>query len=138
MGEYYTIANRSSSQLGSPDALMLQASQRPLSISDSPKTIVGYEGTPQTVRAMIKAAKGPRGERNMGVRRVAESITNGLREKDYTSEIAATYFWVSANKRYAHDPKHVELIKDPLSSLQEIKRVGRASLDCDDLATIMA
>jgi len=122
------------------DSTYLALAQRPsrFSLADTNQSISDYEGTPQTVAAMINAAKGDRGERSLAVRRAAEGVVSGLREKDYNGEIAALYYWVCAHKRYTHDPTHVELVKDPLASLEEIQRFGKATLDCDDLSTLLA
>jgi transglutaminase superfamily protein len=127
-----------SSGLGAvTDGAMIQSAGKSLGFMEA-SVITGYEGTPQTVAAMIEAAKGPRGERNVSVRRSAEAVVRGLQQKDYTSEIAALYYWVCGSTRYTHDPKHVEYVKDPLATLDEIRKNGRATVDCDDLATVLA
>ena len=109
-----------------------------LALQGAPATSHAYGGTPQTVRVMIAAAKGSRGERSMAVRRVAEMICAQIRAKAYADEALGIYYWVVRSTRYTHDPKHVEMVRDPTASLEEIQSRGVALLDCDDLATLLA
>ena len=121
------------------DSRNLALSRQPLQLEGPPPAYTGrYGGTPQTVHAMIGAAKGPRGERSTVVRRVAEQIIAGLRAKAYSDEAVGIFYWVCQKARYTHDPKHVEMVRDPTASLDEIQSRGVALLDCDDLATLLA
>lgn len=92
-----------------------------------------YRGTGFTVSKMVEVALGYRGERSMRVRRHAEMLVNGLRPKDYASELFAAYYWWARAGRYTRDPLHVELIKDPERLIDDAE-AGRLACDCDDFA----
>jgi hypothetical protein len=102
-----------------------------------------FRGTAQTVEKMLEAALGPEGERNYKVRTWAESITRWVSPKDYLSEILALRAWATPDPvhgplRYTNDPLHVELVKTPFRVLLEVEQTGRALVDCDDIACILA
>lgn len=103
-----------------------------------PHTLSGFTGAPDTVRAMIRAAQGPRGEKSMLVRSVVERITANMQPKDYLGEIVAIRNWVAENVRYLNDPLHVELVKDPQRLIEEYVSTGQAVGDCDDMACLIA
>jgi transglutaminase-like putative cysteine protease len=96
-----------------------------------------FSGSPDTLRAMIRAAHGPRGEQSVLVRAATEAATSGLVPKDYLGEIVAVRNWVAENVRYMNDPLHVEWVKDPQRLIEE-RMHGEAVGDCDDIATLIA
>jgi hypothetical protein len=106
-------------------------------LAQRPYTLSGFTGAPDTLREMVKAAQGDRGERSLLVRAVVEDIIAGLAPKDYFAEILAVRYWVTAHIRYANDPSHVELVKDPETILTEQMRRGVAIGDCDDIACLI-
>lgn len=95
-----------------------------------------YRGAPQTVSVMRHAAL-ESGE-NYQVRKLAETCCAQLDSKDYTSEYIALYHLVLQRCRYMRDPRTVELVRAPYVAVDEIARGGRPSLDCDDLACLLA
>ncbi|SRR5260221_6037791 len=103
-----------------------------------PTRQAGFNGHPDTLRAMVRAVQGPRGERSMLVRSVAERIVSQLEPKDYLGEILAIRFWVTEHIRYVNDPLHVELVKDPERLVEEVEASGQAAGDCDDIADLIA
>lgn len=100
-------------------------------------TLTGFTGAPDTLRAMVRAALGERGEKSLVVRGLAERITRDLQDKDYLGEIVAIRHWVSRNVRYLNDPLHVELIKDPQRLVEEFHAYGRTTADCDEIACLL-
>jgi len=101
-------------------------------------TLSGFSGAPDTLRAMVSASLGPRGEKSLIVRGLAERITNRLQPKDYLGEILAIRHWVARYVRYVNDPLHVELIKDPQRLTEECEAYGLTSADCDEIACFIA
>lgn len=95
-----------------------------------PVQFSGFTGAHDTVRAMVRAAQGPRGEKSMLVRSVVERITARLQPKDYLGEMIAVRNWVAENVRYVNDPLHVELVKDPQRLIEEYFAWGKANADC--------
>jgi hypothetical protein len=102
-----------------------------------PVTLSGFTGAPDTLRKMIEAAQGDRGERSMVVRGLLDQIVGGLLPKDYAGEIVAVRNWVAEYVRYQNDPTHVELVKDPQTMCEEYLTNGYAVGDCDDMATLI-
>jgi hypothetical protein len=97
-----------------------------------------YQGTPQTVVEMIKAANGDRGQKSFKLRERVEDVIRGIRPRSYWSEALAIYYWCCGPQfRYTHDPLRVEQVKDPLRILWEIDNKGSTLVDCDDLATFI-
>jgi len=94
-------------------------------------TIEPYRGTDHTVQRMVQLALGPRGERSIRVRRHAEQIIANVRPKDYTSEMFAILRWWTNAGRYARDPLHVEMMKDPEKMIDDAD-AGRLTIDCDE------
>ncbi len=103
-----------------------------------PTTIAGFSGAPDTLKAMVQAAQGDRGERSMLVRSMTEEIVKGLVPKDYLGEIIAIRNWVAEHVRYMNDPLHVELVKDPQRLVEEYLERGVAIADCDEIACLIA
>jgi len=101
-----------------------------------PTQFSGFSGSPDTLKAMVRAVHGPRGEQSILVRSVTEQIVSGLQPKDYLGEIRAVRNWVAENVRYLNDPLHVELIKDPQRIIEEVRDRGYGSGDCDDIACL--
>jgi hypothetical protein len=95
-----------------------------------------FKGAPHTValikRYALEAQSNPR------VRLLAEEIITDLNSKDYLSEIAAIYYFVLENTRYANDPRTVELVRRPERIITELESGKTPSLDCDDLVTFQA
>lgn len=97
----------------------------------------GFSGHPDTLKRMVEAAQGPRGEQSMRVRTRVEEITHGLQGKDYLGELLAIRYWVTENVRYINDSLHVEIVKDPERLIEEVDGYGIGSGDCDDIATLI-
>lgn len=103
-----------------------------------PSTFAPFRGPETTVREMIRAIKGPRGEASVRVRSFTERVVRGLQPKDYLGEILAVRYAVAEFVRYTNDPVSIEWVKDPERLVEEIDATGRAVGDCDDEATLMA
>lgn len=84
----------------------------------------------QTLAWMRKFAL--QGEDSPQIRQLAEHITRGVRQRDYLSEYAAILNWVRKNIRYTRDPRTIEQVSAPISTVQ------RKTGDCDDMATLLA
>lgn len=119
-----------------------QAAFRPSSYTVRP-----FRGPETTLKQMADAALGARGERSMEVRQFTEWALRGVQPKDYLGEILAirNVFvqpspWVPgiALFRYANDPRHVEMVKDPQRQVEEINAYGSTVVDCDDVSTMAA
>lgn len=95
-----------------------------------------YRGAPQTVSVMRRAALSS-GE-NYDVRRLAEATCAQIDSKDYSSEYLALYYMVLQRCRYMRDPRTVELVRAPYIVARDILAGGRPSLDCDDMAALLA
>ncbi len=95
-----------------------------------------YRGAPQTVGVMGKAALESQG--NIAIRRLAEEICQQVASKDYGSEYLAIYYFVLGHTRYMRDPRTVELVKAPYIVATDILAGKTPSLDCDDLAALIA
>jgi hypothetical protein len=107
-------------------------------LATRPSTLSGFSGSTDTLREMIRAAQGARGERSMVVRGMVDRLVSRLQPKDYAGEIVAIRNWVAENIRYVNDPLHVELIKDPETLVDEYEQMGVASGDCDDICCCIA
>ena len=95
-----------------------------------------FRGAPHTVALVKRYAL--EAQSNPHVRLLAEEIVSGLNSKDYLSEIAAVYYFVLENTRYANDPRTVELVRRPERVIAELESGKTPSLDCDDLVTFQA
>ena len=107
------------------------------SFAKRPHSISGFRGAPDTIRAMIAAVQGPRGEQSMVVRHAVDELLRGMHPKNYLGEIVAVRNWVAEKVRYANDPLHVELVKDPQRLVEEVVERGHAVGDCDDMASLI-
>ena len=87
---------------------------------------------------MVRATVGPRGERSMLVRTMVEGVVRQLQPKDYLGEILAIRNFAATYIRYANDGLSTEVVKDPQRLSEEIVARGKASGDCDDIATWIA
>jgi len=77
-------------------------------------------------------------QRHYEVRELAESISDRLPSKDYLSECLAIYYFVLAHTRYMRDPRTVELVRSPFVVCRTLRAGGTPSLDCDDMAALIA
>jgi transglutaminase-like putative cysteine protease len=108
-------------------------------IADAPPTVVRpFHGPADTVREMIKAIVGPRGEQSTLVRSLKDHIIRDIQPKDYLSEILAVRFFVHEKVKYSNDALGVEQVSDPERSADQIVKFGKAVEDCDGIATLMA
>lgn len=111
----------------------------PVALADRPPQTLGpFHGPGDTIREMVKAALGPRGEQSAVVHSVKTSIVRELEPKDYLSEILAVRFFVAERVRYSNDALAVEQVQDPERLCDQIIQYGKAVGDCDDIATLTA
>lgn len=97
-----------------------------------------FRGPEDTITLMGQMVKGPRGEQSITVYRATEHVVRGLQPKDYLSEILAIRYWVAEKIRYKNDPLAMETVSDPERIVTEIAKYGKATADCDDVASLMA
>ncbi len=110
-----------------------------LAIADAPPTTVRpFHGPADTVRAMIDAIVGPRGEQSTLVRSVKDHIIREVQPKDYYSEILAVRNFVHEKCKYSNDALGVEQVQDPERLCDQIVKFGKAIGDCDDVCTLIA
>lgn len=111
----------------------------------APYRLSGFGGARDTLRAMARAALGPRGEQSFRVRQFTEYVVRDVEPKDYLGEILAVRnVFVqrspdrpgSALIRYTNDPLHVELVKDPERLVDEIEAHGSTLADCDEIVCL--
>jgi hypothetical protein len=108
-------------------------------IADAPPTVIRpYGGPADTVREMIRAITGPRGEQSTLVRSVKDHIIRNVQPKDYLSEILAVRNFVHEKCKYSNDALGVEQVQDPERQCDQIIKYGKVVDDCDDAATLMA
>lgn len=103
-----------------------------------PYRLTRFAGHPDTLRAMVNAVQGVRGEQSMMVRAAAEDAVRAVQPKDYLGEILAIQYWVAERVRYLNDPAHIELVKDCQRLIEEVHMYGTALGDCDELASLTA
>lgn len=103
-----------------------------------PHKLAGFTGAPDTMRAMVGIAQGPQGEASVLVRRTTESIVREIHPKDYLGEALAIRYWVTERARYTSDPIHIEWIVSPERAVRDILEHGKATLDCDEIALLIA
>jgi len=101
-------------------------------------TIRPFRGPEDTIREMARMIRGPRGEQSILVYQVTENVVRGLQPKDYLSEILAIRYWVAEKVRYKNDPLAMETVSDPERLVTEILKNGKATADCDDVASLIA
>jgi hypothetical protein len=98
-----------------------------------------FKGTAATLDLMAQYALGDEGERSHYVRQWTEGVVRRIAPKDYLSEILALRAWATGPQiRYTNDARHVEQVRTPARSLLELEQTGVATLDCDDIATLLA
>lgn len=102
----------------------------------APTSRVGYNGAPQTIEVMSKAALDD--HKNFATRRIAEAVCEQVDSKDYTSEYLALYYFLLQRTRYMRDPRRTELVRSPQIISEQILAGHRPSLDCDDLSVWLA
>lgn len=105
-------------------------------LPDRPTSKVAYNGAPQTIEVMSKAALDD--QRHFATRQIAESVCEGLDSKDYVSEYLALYYFLIQHTRYMRDPRRTELVRAPYVISEQILQGRRPSLDCDDMACWLA
>lgn len=106
-------------------------------IPDAPPTSrVGYNGAPQTIQVMSRAAL--EDAKHFETRQLAESICEGIDSKDYVSEYLALYYFLLQHTRYMRDPRRVELVRAPYIIAKQIMAGHRPSIDCDDSSVMLA
>jgi hypothetical protein len=106
--------------------------------ANPPHHLSGFHGHPDTLREMVRAAQGPRGEKSLLVRRMTEQVIRQVQPKDYLGEILAIRYWVTEKVRYTNDPLHIELVRDPQALIEEILAHGTVTADCDEIALLIA
>jgi len=92
----------------------------------------GYAGTKKTVEYIVELVK--QGAKDFDVRQTAIDILieNGVRPKDYRSEIETLFEWVKNNVRYTRDIHRVELLHTARRMME--LRAG----DCDDMTILLS
>jgi hypothetical protein len=110
---------------------------------DQTAVVRPFRGPRHTLESMEKLALGPRGEQSFRVRQFAETIVRYLEPKDYLGEIIAVrnVFLQRGPHgaplfRYANDPLHVELVKDPERMVTELDMYGSTLCDCDEITCL--
>lgn len=103
-----------------------------------PVTFGPFQGPRTTIAEMVRALNGPRGERSVLVRSYTEEVVRGLQPKDYLSEMLAVRYAVAEDTRYLNDPLTTEWVKDPERIVYEIRNTGKALIDCDEYALLVA
>lgn len=107
-------------------------------IADAPPTVIRpYGGPADTVREMIRAITGPRGEQSTLVRSLKDHIIRNVQPKDYLSEIIAVRNFVHEKCKYSNDALGVEQVSDPERTADQIVKHGTAVEDCDGIATFI-
>ena len=111
----------------------------PIAIADAPPTVLRpFSGPEDTIREMIRAVLGPRGEMSTMVKTMKDSIVRGLQPKDYLGELIAVRNFAAEKIRYSNDALGVEQVQDPQRTAEQIVQYGMANADCDDIATFIA
>src|SRR5262245_8921602 len=77
-------------------------------------------------------------QEHLPVRQLAEEICQGVASKDYGSEYLAIYYFILGRCRYMRDPRTVELVKAPYLVATDILKGKIPSIDCDDMAALIA
>lgn len=103
-----------------------------------PTALRSFMGPEDTIREMVRAARGERGERSTLVRSMTEQVVHQLQPKDYLSELIAIRNWVASHVRYTNDSLTTEVVKDPQRMVEEILARGKAVGDCDDIGLLIA
>jgi len=106
-------------------------------VSAPPARTLRYRNTDDTIRRMYELIEGPRGELSLELRYAVEGIVRGIRARDRLSQLVAIYNWFDARYTFVNDPRQVELVRDPLAILEDIKQHGRFLGDCDCASTFL-
>jgi hypothetical protein len=118
-----------------------------VALSAATYSVRPFRGPQTTLDRMSEDAMGPRGQQSMEVRQFTEHVVRAVQPKDYLGEILVIRNvlvqpspWVRgiALFRYANDPRHTEMVKDPQRQVEEINAFGSTVVDCDDIATMAA
>jgi hypothetical protein len=107
-------------------------------IDSPPQILQPFTGPDDTLREMVRAALGARGEQSIVIRTMKDHIVRKLQPKDYLGEILAVRYFVAERVRYSNDALGVEQVQDPQRMAEEIIKHGNAVGDCDDIATLIA
>jgi len=91
--------------------------------------VVVPRNTALKMRDMIREAA-----QNEYVRKWAEHITRGLRDRDEYGEVNAIFTFLQSKTRYVKDPRGFEYVQTPPYVLQQIDLGMQPGLDCDDYA----
>jgi transglutaminase-like putative cysteine protease len=92
----------------------------------------GPEGTRVTLEAMRQMTRDALTEPNQQARQLAISLTQGVANEDYRSEIERLFLFVRDQIRYVRDVHNIETIQSPAVTLEQ--KAG----DCDDKAVLLA
>jgi len=97
----------------------------------------GARGNYKTVDYMRKIARKVNGHPE--IRQLAENILNYYSTPDmyYFDEALAIGDYVKKFVRYVRDPHGIEMLTDPLTMIDKLKR-GEAFGDCDDMSLLIA
>lgn len=97
----------------------------------------GAKGNLKTVDYMVKMARNNCADPE--VRQLAENILGYYNTKDmyYLDEAIAIGDYVKKFVRYVRDPNGVEMLTDPKTMIDKLKR-NEAKGDCDDMALLVA
>lgn len=83
----------------------------------------GIDQTAAAMRGIVKASKP-----HAPVKRFADNFPT----------LDRLYAWVRAHQHFVADPKGVELIREPCTLLNAVRRKQEFAGDCDDVATLLA
>jgi len=86
---------------------------------------------------MTELAVGDRGGRSLELRLALEDLVRHLNPRDQLSQMAAVYYWFDRHWHFLKDPVKVELVRDPVRFLEDIRTHGRVVGDCDDATTFI-
>lgn len=98
--------------------------------------LLPYRGAPQTMGLMRRSAQ--EAQSDYVVRQVVQDVCQGVSSKDYVSEYLALYYTILQRCRYMRDPRTVELVRSPIVVCRELAAGKTPSLDCDDMAVLLA
>lgn len=90
----------------------------------------GVEGIKATLALMVKLAQAAK--RSFPVRRLAEQLMVGVKQKSWLDEVRAIHEYVRDNIRYTKDINGVETVATPEQTMA--RRMG----DCDDKSLLTA
>jgi hypothetical protein len=102
-------------------------------LSSIPRGPKGTEATLRVMEALVRE-----GSRDPGVVLHAQQAVRNTPEYGKWAEVEAILADARRSMRYTADPAGMETIKSPIYTLQEIRRYGRAVMDCDDVSVWVA